>query len=224
MLLPERNLYKPTQRQLLSIFKDQMNIRQLIVGQMQENCYIVWGDDPKEALIIDPGDDSEYIIEQVQKEELAPTAIIATHGHFDHTMAVLPIKLSYDIPFYMHKDDKFLLKRIDKTAEHFVNFNPGPPPKVDIYLDDKSNIIIGKLNFKIIHTPGHTPGSVCLYFPRDKALFVGDLIFENGYVGRTDFKYGDKVKLYDSLNKLPEGAKVYPGHGGSFTLHKRNFQ
>lgn len=191
---------------------------------MDENCYIVWDKDTKEAIIIDPGDDSDYIIENINKEDLTPRAIIATHGHFDHTMAVLPLKLSFNIPFYMHKEDGFLLKRIEKTAKHFVDFDPGPPPKVDIFLTDKATISIGKIRFSIIHTPGHTPGSVCLHFKDEKIIFVGDLIFADGYVGRTDFKYGDKIKLSESINKLPDNITVYPGHGEEFTLHKRNFQ
>lgn len=203
----------------------EITIKRLEVGQMQENCYLVWGTSTKEAIIIDPGDDADYIISILQSNELIPQAIIATHGHFDHTMAVLELKLAFNIPFYLHKDDEFLVSRVESTAKHFVNFDPGPPPKVDVYLKNNSSLIIGDININVIHTPGHTPGGVCLYMKEEKVAFVGDLVFSDGYVGRTDFSYSDKTALAESINKiksLPKGTTLYPGHGEEFQMENHH--
>lgn len=188
---------------------------------MEANSYLVWDDKKKEAVIIDPGDDADFIIQTILSRELTPKAIVATHGHFDHTMAVLELKLAFRIPFYMHKEDEFLLKRIDRTAKHFVAFDPGPPPDVEIYLKNKSHLSIGGMEFEIIHTPGHTPGSVCLHLINEKSVFVGDLIFADGHIGRSDFSYSDKNELLLSINKiknLPKTTTVYPGHGEAFII------
>ncbi|OGM33042.1 hypothetical protein A2803_02910 [Candidatus Woesebacteria bacterium RIFCSPHIGHO2_01_FULL_44_21] len=199
-----------------------MTIKKLIVGSMRSNCYIV--SDQSEALIIDPGDDADYIIRTIEEQELTPKAIIATHGHFDHVLAALELKLAYAIPFYMHKADEFLLKRMASSARHFINYDPGPPPEVDIYLKDNSILKINNFKFKIISSPGHTPGSVCLYFKKEKALFVGDLIFADGTFGRTDHIYSNKEELARSVAKImkfPRNTIVYPGHGEEFTLHRK---
>jgi len=191
-----------------------------VVGQMQENCYLVWDETTKEVIIIDPGDDADFIVSRVQSNELKPLAIIATHGHFDHTMAVLELKLLFNIPFYMSKDDVFLLERIESTSKHFVNFDPGPPPEIDFYLQNNSLLKIGDLEFKVMIIPGHTPGSTALYLKDAKAVFTGDLMFSDG-VGRTDFSYSDKNELLNSIakiKKLPSGTTAYPGHGNEFII------
>lgn len=198
-----------------------IQIERLKVGQMEANSYLVWEGKKKEAIILDPGDDADFIIQTILTREVTPKAIIATHGHFDHTMAVLELKLAFKVPFYMHKEDEFLLERIESTAKHFINFDPGPPPEVDIYLKDKSKLSIGGIQFEAIHTPGHTPGSICLYLKRENALFVGDLVFADGYVGRTDFSYSDKTDLINSIAKirsLPKETTLYPGHGEEFQI------
>lgn len=198
-----------------------LNIIKLEVGQMQANCYIASEEGSREAIIIDPGDDADYIIQKLQDNDLTPELIIATHGHVDHTIAVLELKLAYGIPFYMHKSDEFLLKRIEQTAKHFIGFDPGPPPKVDVYIADGSVLQAGGIKLKVLHTPGHTPGSVCLWSKNEKVVIVGDLIFEKGQVGRTDFSYSDKNDFIASLSKitsLPKDTIVYAGHGEKFSL------
>lgn len=193
----------------------------LPVGQMQSNCYLFWDEKTLETIIIDPGDTADFIIGKIQELELVPLAIIATHGHFDHVMAVLELKLAYNIPFYMHKEDEFLLDRMRDSAKHFVNFDPGPAPEVDIYLKDNSKLKIANCELVIVHTPGHTPGSVCLYSKKENTVFVGDLIFADGSTGRADFAYSDKAQMarsVEKVKKLPSGTIVYPGHGGEFVL------
>ncbi len=166
---------------------------------MATNCYIA-GD-----IIIDPGDDAEYIMSHVDN----PSMIVATHGHFDHIMAAYAIQLAYKIPFYIHEEDIFLLANMKSSAKHFLGLKHiDPPPKASPIKD-----------LPYIHTPGHTPGSICLKF--GDVLFVGDTIFANGAVGRTDFSYSTPLELSASIEKIhsyPKGTRILPGHGKEFSL------
>ncbi len=193
----------------------------LIVGQMRSNCYLVKDKKSGETLIIDPGDDGEYIIEQLTRLKCIPKMIVATHGHFDHIMAVLTISLTFRIPFRVNFKDQFLVNKMRDNALHFLRIDAGLPPPINQDLPDKAKLNIGEINFNVIETPGHTPGSICLSDMRNNILFVGDLIFAEGGIGRTDFSYSDKNNLYASLLKifkLDEKTDVYPGHGASFQL------
>ncbi len=196
-------------------------IHPLIVGQMRSNCYLVKDKKSSETLIIDPGDDGEYIIEQLTRLTCIPKLIIATHGHFDHIMAVLTISLTFQIPFRLNCKDQFLVENMRKNAQHFLGIDPGLPPLIDQNLTDKDQLKLGDINFTVIETPGHTPGSVCLYDKRYNILLCGDLMFAQGGVGRTDFSYSDKNVFHRSLLKifkLDEKTVVYPGHGSTFKL------
>jgi len=193
-----------------------INVKRLIVGQLKTNCYITYDDKSKNAVIIDPGDDGDYIIQIISDLGLMPTKIIATHGHFDHILAATELKLAYNIPFLMHKKDKFLLSRMMDSARHFLRVKTDPPPDVNFYLTEDQQIKIKNLKFEIIETPGHTPGSISLHDEINKFLFVGDLIFADGSFGRIDFNYSDKDALYKSIKKvlnLDDNTVVYPGHG-----------
>ena len=172
-------------------------------------------------IIIDPGDDADYIINQINDSNKKPSKIVATHGHFDHLLAATEVVLAYDIPLLLHKDDEFLLKRLQSSAKHFIGVETDPPPTVGGYLTEGEKIILGRYKFKIISTPGHTPGGVALYCKEAKTLFVGDTVFDNGGVGRTDFKYADSEELVKSIKillKLPGDTVVYPGHGDKTTI------
>jgi len=195
-----------------------MEIEHLVVGQLQTNCYLVSCPKTKETVIIDPGDDGDFISRKILDLKLKPKLILATHGHFDHLLAVMELKLAFNIPFLMHKDDLFLLKRAKRTAEHFLGFEGWPelaekPPQVDRYLKEGDVVTFGEEKLKVIETPGHTPGGVCFF---DKGiLFSGDTLFCQG-VGRTDFSYcsyEDLMRSLKKLFKLPDKTVVYPGHG-----------
>jgi glyoxylase-like metal-dependent hydrolase (beta-lactamase superfamily II) len=199
-----------------------MKLKALSVGQMQSNCYLLWDEESGMALIIDPGDDAEHIIKNILEEELTPVAIVATHGHFDHIMAALELQLAYGIPVYISSEDLFLVKKMRNNAKHFLGTDPGLPPKTE---NLGGSLEFGNIKLDIIKIPGHTPGSVCLYNEKEKAVFVGDLIFADGYMGRADFSYSDKSELRKSVEKimkLPKDTMVYPGHGEEFVLSSFN--
>ncbi len=194
-------------------------VLRLPVGQLATNCYLVI--DGKETLIIDPGDDADYIQRILSDEGASISKIIATHAHYDHLLAVTELKLAYKIPFMMHQKDEFLLKEMARSAKYFSNIQIAPAPKVDKYLKDKDSLTINNQTLAIIHTPGHTPGSISLYDKKNKALFVGDLIFAQGGVGRTDFRYSsiqDLNKSIETVLKLPDNTIVYSGHGDETTI------
>lgn len=201
----------------------------LPVGQLQTNCYLVIDED--KCLIVDPGDDADYIQRVIADEEVKPTKIIATHGHFDHILAVTELKLAYKIPFLMHGKDEFLLKRMKSSAAHFSRISSDPPPKIDKYFKEGDKLIISHQSLRarghgpealtIVHTPGHTPGSISLYSKDSTLVFVGDLMFAGGGVGRTDFAYSNHSDLIDSIQKLLKFSSdtiVYSGHGEETTM------
>lgn len=199
-------------------------IKKLTVGQMSENCYLLVDSESKSALIIDPGDDAAYISGEITKLEVTPVGILATHGHFDHVMAAFELQMMYNIPFRMSAFDQFLLTRMTETAEHFLGHAVvEPPPTITSTFADNDEIRLGKLRITVMATPGHTPGSVCFYLQKEQILFSGDTIFAMGGVGRTDFSYGDKEKLYASLLRilaLPDGTMIYSGHGDDTMVSK----
>lgn len=197
------------------------SVRKLVVGQLQTNCYLVFDEKNSEAIIIDPGDDADYIIRILSDLNLKPAKIIATHGHYDHLLGVAELKLSYNIPFLMHKKDEFLLSRMGTSALHFSGHKTDPAPKVDEYLKEGDILKVGNYKLEIIHTPGHTPGSVSLYSNELEVVFVGDVIFAGGGIGRTDFKYASRQELDKSIRKLfklPKETKVFSGHGEETTI------
>jgi hydroxyacylglutathione hydrolase len=199
-----------------------IHIHTFTVGQMAENCYVVVDEKSREALIIDPGDEASYIAEQIEKREIKPIAIIATHGHFDHIMAAFELQMIYTIPFMASADDQFLLDRMHETAEHFLGHKiVEMPASITKPLVDGDVISFGDNVLKILSTPGHTPGSMSFYIKGSSALFVGDTIFEGGSVGRTDFSYSSREALGASIKKilaLPADTRLLPGHGNETTV------
>ncbi len=198
-----------------------MRIRELVTGQLQTNCLLVFDDQAPDVIIIDPGDDADYISRIIKDINKTPSMIIATHGHFDHVLAATEIKLAYNIPFLMQKEDEFLLKRLQSSTKRFLGLDADIPPPVDKYLKNNDEIKIGKHLLKVIETPGHTPGGISLYCKEENILIVGDTFFEKGGVGRTDFVYSCNTQLRKSVQKLlklPDKTTVYTGHGGKTTI------
>lgn len=200
-----------------------MEIITLPVGQLQANCNILFDNKSLNCVIIDPGDDADYIERIISDHKLNPIEIIATHGHFDHNMAVLELKLAFNIPFRINLHDKFLIDNISSSAKHFIGIETGPSAKIDGNLKEKDKIKTGASILTVIETPGHTPGSVCLYGKTMGILFTGDTLFADGGIGRTDFSYSSHKDLLNSLKiifRLPGKTQIYPGHGRSSTLEE----
>lgn len=195
-----------------------MEVVRFSLGQLQTNCYLfIQG---RNCLIIDPADEASFILEELQRRALQPLAMLATHGHFDHIMAAGEIQLSFHIPLYIFKEDAFLVKRLNKTAEYFLGYNPHILlPHIVKYLKEEP-FDIQNSTLQVIRTPGHTPGSCSWYAPQEKIVFTGDALFK-GSVGRYDFSYSNKNHLRASLRSLlslPEETVVYAGHGEETTI------
>lgn len=193
-----------------------MNIISKVVGDLQENCYIVF--ENKDAVVIDPGADAQKIMNILKEKDLHLTHILLTHGHFDHIGAVGEIKRQTGAQLCIHFDDSDMLKSPDKNLSVFVG-GSFQTDAADLYLYDGQIIETGGMRIKVIATPGHTPGGVC--FEIGDSLFSGDTLFRFS-VGRTDFPGSSAVKLDNSLTQVLGNLKknyfVYPGHGPATTL------
>ena len=194
-------------------------IGKLVVGEVETNCYLLKHDEGgNEAVLIDPGDEAERILAALKKQGAELKAIFITHGHYDHTGAVLTIKNAFpSAALYALEAEKELIENPSLNA----SFLEGAAISPDVYLKDGEVLeLIGK-KIRVIASPGHTAGSMCLYLEEDGMLFAGDTIFFSGY-GRTDLPTGDADKMYHSLEMLltglPEETKVYPGHGPATTI------
>ncbi|MCS6956804.1 MAG: MBL fold metallo-hydrolase [Patescibacteria group bacterium] len=198
-----------------------MKILRYSLGQLQANCYFLIKEN--NCLIIDPADEANFILEELQRKKLKLLAMLATHGHFDHLMAVGEIQKSFNVPLYISFKDKFLIDRLEKTAEYFLGYQPMILPiKMIRNLDIKNSLKIKNYKLKIINTPGHTPGSVCFYFSEEKIIFTGDTLFK-GAIGRYDFSYSNKNDLRESLDQilsLPKETIIYSGHGEETIIFK----
>ncbi len=195
-----------------------MKIEKLVVGPLQENCYIVADENTGEALIVDPGDEPERIIEFVAELGVTVTKLIGTHGHVDHIGAVEPLKRQFGVPFYLHPGDELFLAH---TAENGLAFGMQglENPVVDEHLKEGNPVNCGQIELQVFEVPGHSPGSIILV--AENHALVGDLVF-SGSIGRTDLPGGDYAAMMASLESklltLPETTKLYPGHGDSTIL------
>jgi len=196
-----------------------MVIDQVAVGVLQSNSYIVFDRESREGLIIDAGGEPQKIIHRVEEKGIEIKGIYATHCHFDHILAVGELREMFGCKFYIHRADEMILERSVEGAETYLGLGSFDPPKPDGYIDDGDEIEVGENVLKVLHTPGHTPGSVSYVF--DGGVFTGDLLFA-GSIGRTDM-FGGDIKLLmesivDKLFKLPDHYTIYPGHGPTSTI------
>lgn len=186
------------------------------LGELATNCYLLWDENSKEAVVIDAADESDFIANEIEKRGLKLKYILSTHGHFDHNLGALDLKLIYAVPFCASEKDFFLLKRQQESANHFLGVKYKIPnfKKIDIDLDKKEELFLGKNKIKIIKTPGHTPGG--LSFLADSYLFDGDLVFAGGMRGDSQHSYSSNRDIFRSICKileLPKNIEILPGHG-----------
>lgn len=196
-----------------------MLIEKFAVGPLETNCYIVSDEESKEALIIDPGDEPDLLVDYIKGNDLILKYIVCTHCHFDHIAVLSDIKEATEASVVIHKDDLDLYNNIQKQGLMW-GFELEPLPVPDKFVSNGDILTIGKSEFIIIHTPGHSPGGLCLL--SGGILFSGDTLFY-GSVGRTDLPGGDIEKLkksFKELMKLPEETIVMPGHGPETTIGK----
>ena len=193
----------------------------------ETNTYIVFDPKEKQAVIIDPAGEEKRIAEKIRELGARPTAILLTHGHYDHVGAVEVLKKLYGIPVYCGEGDRDLLLY---SEEILRDFGINCPVSADCYLRGGENLSFGTLSLEVISTPGHSGGSICYLIPGE-ALISGDTLFFES-IGRTDFNhpkmYGDQTQLLESLNKLMDRLRdniaVYPGHGCATTIgHERMY-
>jgi hydroxyacylglutathione hydrolase len=190
------------------------------VGPLQCNCSILGDEQTREAMVIDPGDQIEDILDILRGERLTLKQIVITHAHIDHVGGAMKLKAATGAPILMNQDDHTLLKMLDMQAA-WVGMRPPGTVTVDEALSEGRVLKIGAIPSSVIHTPGHTEGSVCLYFPEDKKLIAGDTLFA-GSIGRTDLPGGNFDKIIRSLHTrvlaLPDETEVVPGHGPVTTI------
>lgn len=191
-----------------------MFIKKVVVGGLETNCYIVADPDSKDAAIIDPGSDGSGIEREIERYGLNIKCVINTHGHGDHISS----NGKFKAPIYIHRLDADFLRNSKLNMSASFGFSIKSPEASRI-LEEGDVITLGACKLKVIHTPGHTPGSISLL--GRGFVFTGDTLFMGG-VGRTDFPYGSKEKLIDSIREkllvLDDKTVVYPGHGPSSTI------
>lgn len=202
-----------------------MMVETIPVGEYQANCFVAWGK-AKQAIIIDPGDDAADILSFIKTHDLSIASYLLTHGHMDHICALAQLYESVPAPVGIHSTD--LKWAFDNNMPSPFYPIPKRPKEIARILADGQEWIDGGLKFKVIATPGHTPGCVCFYFEEEHILFTGDTLFA-GSIGRTDLPGGDSKVMGKSLSilaKLPPETKVYSGHGPSTSIafeKKNNF-
>ena len=192
----------------------------LAVGPLQCNCSIIGDEATREAMVIDPGDDIDDVLALIRKHNLQVKQIVVTHAHIDHVGGAMKLKAATGAPILLNQNDSALLKMLDVQATWIGVADPGKV-EIDRSITTGETVSAGSHTAQILHTPGHTEGSICLYFAPEKKLIAGDTLFA-GSIGRTDLPGGSMQKimrsLHDTVLALPDETVVIPGHGELTTI------
>lgn len=193
-----------------------MEYEDYVLGELRTKVYLIWEKESKEGAVIDPADEADFLAQKIQEKEIKLKYILLTHGHFDHCLAALDLSLMFKTKIYANKKDQFLLDRLAQTASWWLKRKVVVPPiKESKNIDEKSQLSLGDEKIEVITSPGHSPGGVCFWIPKERWLFSGDTIFHSGVVGRTDFPYCSEKDLKRSIDKsakLPKKVILLPGH------------
>ena len=192
----------------------------LPVGPLQCNCSVIGDETNREAMVIDPGDDIQDVLDLIRKHHLQVKQIVITHAHIDHVGGAMKLRAATGAPILLNQNDYALLNMLDAQAAWIGMRSPGKV-EIDRSVTTGENVTAGSLSASILHTPGHTEGSICLYFPAERKLIAGDTLFA-GSIGRTDLPGGSMQKilrsLHDTVLALPDETVVVPGHGPLTTI------
>jgi hydroxyacylglutathione hydrolase len=192
---------------------NELMVKGIVVGVFQENCWVIGSRRTREGIVIDPGDEAEKILALARDMGLNVKLIINSHAHIDHIMGVRDVQERTGAKFLLHPDDLEIARGMPRSAARFLGYEPPPPPEPDAPLADGDTVEVEGLQLKVIHVPGHTPGSVAYY--ANGLLFSGDTLFR-GSIGRTDLPGGSYPQIMssiiDRLLVLPEETIVLPGH------------
>jgi hydroxyacylglutathione hydrolase len=197
-----------------------MNIKKFTFNPWQENSYVIYDDHSGECALVDMGstseDDNEELAAFLEEESLTVKYIMNTHLHIDHILGNYSVKQRYNAPLLAHENDEFLIENAETYAEQIGFKLDNTPPSIDEFIEDGQEITLGDIILKVIHVPGHTPGSVVFYSEKNKFLLSGDVLFFES-IGRTDLIYGNHTTLVNGITSklfaMPDDVTVYPGHG-----------
>ena len=193
-----------------------MRMRRIVLDFLSVNCYLLINEQTGDALVVDPGSSAEKIFSAIAAEKARPVGILLTHAHVDHVSAVAAVSEKCNAPVWIHPDDYCIYFSKNNELPPYMMAPVGLPQPV-------KDCPTAGLDFQILHTPGHTPGGVCYYFPAEKMVFTGDTLFCGTY-GRTDFPGGSDRDIFNSIRnvlfKLPADTRVYPGHEQATTIGK----
>jgi glyoxylase-like metal-dependent hydrolase (beta-lactamase superfamily II) len=199
----------------------ELEVRGVVVGLFQENCWIIGSRRRGEGCVIDPGDEPDEILALARDLGVSITRIVASHAHLDHIMAVRPIVETTGAPFLLHQADLDIARALPASARQWLGRDEPPPPVPDGLPADGDDLEVAGVTLKVLHTPGHTPGSISLYVPEAGLLFSGDTLFRES-IGRTDLPGGDGPQIARSIAErlytLPDETRVLPGHMQETTI------
>ncbi len=197
-----------------------LTVHTLLNGPFEENCYLVHLPGSREGILVDPGSSPKELKEGIAGTGVKPVLILATHGHQDHVGAVQEMKDAFSAPFHCHRDEEELLEGLEDSYA-FYGMGSTRRPKVDRYLADGEQVEAAGLKLAVLHTPGHSRGSLCFLHRGSATLFSGDTLFRRS-IGRSDFPGGSAEAILNSIRgklfTLPEDTRVLPGHGGETSI------